>query len=321
MRFKPARCIPGRPARGFTLVELLVVIAIIGILIALLLPAIQAAREAARRVSCTNKLKQIAIALQNYHSANRRFPPGGLYGQSAGGSHVGFGYAAAILSHMELSAIYERVNFSWDFNTSPNIELAVEAAASFRCPSFTGADGETWTITPGSIDEMSVGNYCGVSGAEPATPTDSPQDYSYPSGGHCGPYFFNGILYPQSQVAVRDIDDGTSHTLIVGERAFELRSWMRGDYYEGTLDRPWLVCSASAKGITKPLNPPPGDWIYDPKLGTRNILFNELYFGSEHPGGANFARADGSVDFIEDDIEFALLRALATRNGDEPVDR
>jgi len=309
-----------RRHRGFTLVELLVVIAIIGVLVALLLPAIQAAREAARRASCLNKLKQISIALQSYHSANEHFPPGGLYGQDAGGSHVGFGYAAAILADMELRAIFDRINFSLDFNASPNVERAVEAAASFRCPSFSGADGETWTITPNTIDEMSIGNYCGVSGADPPDPTISPASYRYPSSGHCGVYYFNGILFPRSDIAIGDVTDGTAHTLIVGERTFELRSWMRGDYYDnGIISQPGLVCSASAKAITKPINGKPGRWIYNPALGTRNILFNELYFGSEHPGGANFAMADGSVRFLAESIDFALLKAMATRDGGEPI--
>ncbi|MBN1588790.1 MAG: DUF1559 domain-containing protein [Pirellulales bacterium] len=306
-----------RTSQGFTLVELLVVIAIIGILIALLLPAVQAAREAARRVSCTNKLKQIGLALQNYHSAHRRFPPGGLFGQGPKGDHSGFGFAAMIMPYMELGVLYDNLDFTKDFNITPNIDQAIKAADSFRCPSFSGADGETWTITPGSIDDLSVGNYSGVSGADPPDTSGSPLHYLYPSGGHCGAYYINGILYPGSRVSVRDIVDGTASTFIVGERIFELRSWMRGDYYQDTLDRPWLVCSASAKGITKPLNPPPGEWIYDPKIGTRNILFNELYFGSEHPGGANFAKADGSVDFVEESVDFAVLKATATRDSSE----
>ncbi|HLA85791.1 MAG TPA: DUF1559 domain-containing protein [Thermoguttaceae bacterium] len=308
--------------RGFTLVELLVVIAIIGVLIALLLPAVQAAREAARRVSCTNKLKQIALALQNYHGSHEHFPPGGLFGQGTGGANCGFGFQAAILANMEMKPIYDSLDFAKNFNSSPNIEQAQKAADAYRCPSFSGDDGETWTITPGSIDEMSIGTYSGVSGADPpAGTTGSPYDYLYPSSGHCGPYYFNGMLYPRSAVSIRDVTDGTAHTLLVGERAFELRSWMRGDYYDGTPTRPSVVCSASAKNVTRPINGKPGRWIYDPKFGTRNILFNDCYFGSEHPGGANFARVDGSVSFLEETIDFALLKALATRDGGEVIDQ
>jgi len=301
---------------AFTLVELLVVIAIIGVLIALLLPAVQAAREAARRVSCTNKLKQIGLGLLNYESANQHFPPGGRFGKRASNDSYGFGFAAAILPYMELNALYERIDFTIDFNASPNVQLAIEGASSFRCPSFSGADGETWSIVPGSIDEMSIGCYYGVSGADPAIATTPREYYLYPSGAHCGPYYFNGILYPSSEIATRDITDGSAHTLIVGERIFELRSWMRGDYYQGSAASPSIVCSSSAKSITKPLNPLPGSWIY---LGDPNIRFNEFYFGSEHPGGANFAWADGSVSFVKNEIDFATLRAMATREGGEVI--
>jgi prepilin-type N-terminal cleavage/methylation domain-containing protein len=305
--------------RAFTLVELLVVIAIIGVLIALLLPAVQAAREAARRASCTNKLKQIGIALQSYHTAHEHFPPGGLFGQGTGGANCGFGYTAAILANMDMGPTYNSLDFTINFNVSPNVEQAVKAADAFRCPSFAGPDGETWTTVPGSIDEMSIGNYYGITGADPAVTTGSPYEYLYPSGGHCGVYYFNGILYPRSRVSIGDVTDGTAHTLIVGERAFELRSWMRGDYYDGTPDRPSLVCSSAAKNLTRPINPTKGQWIYDPKFGSRNILFNDCYFGSDHPAGANFARADGSVHFIETDVDFALLKAMATRDGGEVV--
>ncbi|MDB5351936.1 MAG: prepilin-type N-terminal cleavage/methylation protein [Planctomycetota bacterium] len=193
---------------GFTLIELLVVIAIIGVLIALLLPAVQAAREAARRIQCTNNLKQLGLALHNYESANRVFPPGRLNTYIAGNGHC-WGAYSQMMPYLELQPLFNAMNFSMnpdpDYTTTSaavNSTAAVTVVNSLLCPS----DGGTPTVVVGGglyaghNYLLSVGSGYSVVQRPPASQPEP-----------------NGLLYENSAVRMADIVDGTMHTAAISE--------------------------------------------------------------------------------------------------------
>lgn len=291
---------------GFTLVELLVVIAIIGILVALLLPAVQAAREAARRSACVNQLKQQSTALQLFLAQEGRFPPGGWIHERS--NQRGVGWRVLILPFIEEQALYERISPVPDggaLDWSPQAEMPL----LFRCPSappnVTGAT---------ALQEPS---YWGVAGAARAGEGLDLEDDD------CGDLDQNGLLFPDSRTRVSMIEDGTSHTLALGERTYAFTAWMNGVRAKGT--PPWRICSAAAKQIRYPINPnldSVGYYVADnlaPDGAERIILLNNLPFGSPHPGGALFALADSSVHFVPDEIDFVVLENLATIAGGEVI--
>ena len=294
---------------GFTLVELLVVIAIIGILIALLLPAVQAAREAARRMHCSNNLKQWGLALLNYHEAHGHFPPGATWGPDA--SKIGWSGHAFLLPYLELGSTFDQMkleNYSTDF---VNRTIPEETPAVFACPS-DGTDqtdriAQTWKV------EWWNTNYVGVMG--------SGQDGKHSSGSHtsCGAYNTDGVLYPRSEVSIRDITDGTSQTLAFGERTYDLRSWVKGAYGGQPGSTPASGCVFSTKNVTYPINSDPTIYCYKDCPGGRTCMFNDLFFGSRHPGGSQFVFADGSVQFVSESIDFQVYQDLGSRNDGNVV--
>lgn len=309
--------------RGFTLVELLVVIAIIGILVALLLPAVQAAREAARRMSCTNNLKNIVLAAHNYHDSFGQFCPSAELPGKA--SDTSIGMHIRLLPYIEQGAlnavVTERLRQSQNETLD---ELALTDALLngdiniYWCPSRDQSEQEDFTTAGRALV-----TYFGVTGAG-----RNGNRYTTSNPGQCGEIFNDGVFYPYEAVKMKQITDGTSQTLALGERTYQLRTFFAGAFYNGT--KPYgpgttQVCSHAAKnmrwGITTPeemgyyvqaQNAPPGS--------RKTILFNDLFFGSEHPSGANFAYADGSVHFLPSDTSVTVLRNLASRNGGEITD-
>ncbi len=304
---------------GFTLVELLVVIAIIGILIALLLPAVQSAREAARRMQCSNNLKQIALALHNYHTAHKVFPPGGitkipkttclLVGSE--GRDGGAPWSVFILPFLEQMPKYNEYDFKksfaslWWEQSAGNHAVQFRPNSSFQCPSDPVSEGERCNT-----------NYFACQGGG-ATPKCS-------GSAHTGRAFFdNGIFYNNSSVKIGHIPDGTSNVFLVGEtRLCPLEEGQAGGPY-GSWDSALRVSSstytfpmnlsAAMYGINTQYN------SYNPlKVFTGNV--SSATFGSHHPGGCNFALADGSVHFLSENMDINSYRGLGSRDDGLPLE-
>jgi prepilin-type N-terminal cleavage/methylation domain-containing protein/prepilin-type processing-associated H-X9-DG protein len=337
------------PKSAFTLVELLVVIAIIGILVALLLPAVQAAREAARRTQCMNRMKQIGLALMNFHDSKKAFPPGladQISVNSAGvsngpGNYTELGYIPYILDYMELGTFLTNqtnggptnMNIKMNWADEPNYTFGLNTPLTdFRCPSYPDNQA-TYTKQPGIDDNEDKTNlmphYQAVMGATPKycwiPPNFNPNsastpDYTYTMFGctTAGGEASNGMIYPTSKVRMKDVTDGTSHTFLVGELAWDSgpqRIWMVGGGSRGTLD----TYVYTAKNINNPLNTACRQAKEDP-VGKCNGANNEISFGSKHPGGCHFLMTDGSVQFVKDDITIVVLKALASRKSAETFD-
>ena len=314
-----------REPAGFTLIELLVVIAIIAILVALLLPAIQQAREAARRSSCKNNLKQIGIALHNYHEAHSTFPPGWIGASPVGSgtryqhdvaSGNGFSWGTFILPHMDHESIYTRFNFNLDLhdNTGTGTTNATNlktTITTFNCPS----DPKTPFFDLN--DEMDVflvtlptANYVAVFASEDndANTIDEVDDCeSLSAGQQC---ISNGSFYHNSRVTFRDITDGQSHTIIIGERASKFDSNQDGKP-DTTFNATWVGAA------------PEGEEAFARVMGhaseAPNAGDHPEDFGSRHRGGAQFVLGDGSVHFLSDSLSEDIMKALATIQGNENI--
>ncbi|MBN2295860.1 MAG: DUF1559 domain-containing protein [Pirellulales bacterium] len=265
----------GRQKSGFTLVELLVVIAIIGILIALLLPAVQAAREAARRMHCTNNLKQIGLGMHNYHDHTNRLPMGASR-RVTGSGDWGYSWYTAILPHMELNDLYEQLDPDSGVIAKPDDDQPISSKLTvFRCPSDTGAK-----FNP-HYEGYPTANY-----------KASGTLFSAPS---------NSMGWPPSR-RLRDIIDGLSNTFLAAEHGL----------FKGSTAGTWsgqVITAGSFKfHSTRPINTPfvnptyLGDGIIDIR-SAHDPAYSRVTVTSQHPGGANFLFCDGSVHFLNEDIE------------------
>lgn len=277
---------------GFTLVELLVVIAIIGVLVALLLPAVQSAREAARRMQCSNNLKQVALAVHNYHDVHRFLPPASTNATLSGSS--GF---AAILPYLEQTSIYTLYDFSKGNSESVNLQAVSQRIKTYVCPS-------CFFVRKVPIDG------CDANDRAPGTyafSTNSGDPWGVSDGA------IVNALTPPTRMA--SITDGTSNTFLLGESHWGFRDYMftsgpcsgqvRGGFSYWSSPYP-LATAFSTQG---PFNP-------QSMNGESHRL---SAFRSSHPGGVNMANADGSVRFVTDTIDHSVLDAAATRDGGEAV--
>ncbi len=325
---------------GLTLIELIVLLAIIGILIALLLPAVQAAREAARRTQCSNHLKQLALGLLNYEAVHRSYPATAVVkGQTAtapvpgsprkDGVGAGFSWLVAVLPFLEQQPLYEMIDFKgapYDGARDHKMAASVQIA-TYRCPSFAGS---TFAQAPEyPVGSQALTNYAGLGASHLASLYGTEKD---PVGGKKHP---NGVLAPGCWVHIGEILDGTSNTLMVCEtREEKYAAW-----FDGT--NASLVALAEQ---TTPAFDGGGDSPYQPKAGARTTLNygdpmppeptaylpakshsgrEDWVHGpsSQHPGIVNHAFCDGSVQAIDEMIDPAVYMSLSTRAGTEATRR
>jgi len=311
---------------GFTLIELLVVIAIIAILIGLLLPAVQKVREAASRMTCQNKLKQLGLALHNAHDALGAFPAGQVVvnlsgscpAQSNPTNDARVPWSVAILPYMEQENLYRQFNLNGTF--AINRQFITNAAAAnqtaqvtpmpaFQCPSDPRMAGSP------------LASYLGVAGGGPAT--------GCPCVAASTTNFFlwaNGPLYVNSHVKLTDITDGTSNTYLIGESKYQVADLRRSDNAEKRglwsggvyLDKNWRYYAGLAAAV-EPIDQPSGI----PDYNGGDIRDNETIvgrtFGSLHPGGCNMLFADGSVHFMPTSTDVNIHRTLGTIADGLPV--
>ena len=300
---------PHPAKRGFTLVELLVVIAIIGILIALLLPAVQAAREAARRSQCTNNLKQMGLALHNYADTTRGlFPMGGWVNKH--------GMFAHLLPYIEQQSVYDSLNFNMTPYSDPARGTVV--ISTYLCPSYQGPSLISMTDT--SVDLWFRGAlrpYEGVGGRLADKNGNAYPVMKVPGQTPCNAYGdlpTNGTFGMGFTRKLAEVADGLSNTLAIGE--FVQKDDLRTNRWANNV-RDWMFggdtsCgNMSVKALVYPINAKLNRGTPD------NIRYHYLPMGSHHPGGASFLLGDGSVHFVSETIDMETYMSLGSCDGKE----
>jgi prepilin-type N-terminal cleavage/methylation domain-containing protein/prepilin-type processing-associated H-X9-DG protein len=314
-----------RNRQGFTLIELLVVIAIIAILIGLLLPAVQKIREAANRMSCSNKLKQLGLACHNYHDTLGKLP-------NAYDAKTGLSWHVMILPYIEQDNLYRQFDL-----TNPSFVHTIVGRnnphglvklAAYQCPSCplkeqafgapNNTNGTSDLIPATTGQPAAIAHYYGVNGPRGTNPTTG-QPYPVGTALHEGvPVATSGIFQRDGENKLTDITDGTSTTLMIVEMSWvspqygtRYRTWVRGgEEYAGVVaGRPAFV--VSCRNVTNGIN----------AIFTANLIvpYNDVPFGSMHPGGMNAAFGDGSVRFLRQSLSIGTYRALASKNGGEVI--
>jgi prepilin-type N-terminal cleavage/methylation domain-containing protein len=311
-----ARTYGRRPA--FTLVELLVVITIIAVLVSLLLPAVQSAREAARRMQCANNFKQVAMAMRAYESKKNELPPGmigwdGRWSSTCGpkgeGSYYyGWGWGTFILPHIEQLALYDTIDFDAYYSTAgANRKATAQRIELYLCPS-DPQDGELvgccsgWQNGSHPLEDLMQTNIVAVSDST---------DFTCNGIAAKQLYLVDGMFGERTGAQTAHIRDGMSNTLMIGEVTGGGPGSYRSHFWVT-----WAILD-TRDGINGPFTIPGGLWAEDERTSGTYTGFRDTGFSSFHHGGAFFAMGDGSVHFLNQAISSHTLAALTTRAGED----
>ena len=299
--------------KGFTLIELLVVIAIIAILVALLLPAVQHAREAARRTSCKNNLKQLTLALHNYHDTHNTFPPGYVhrFGSGAQGSpqanHAGMAWGAMLLPQLEQKNLYQRINAGipiWDAANQRPREVHLPM---FLCPTdrYSLVSNRFVVRDPNAspVEQYAAASYAANWGpATDAVNLDATPEES------------QGVFYRNSAIGISDILDGASQTLVFGERTNGPIPGSETAGGHSVFENTWV---AAVRDIDDPEDDHGHMVLFETQFLPNQNGGDDKGVSAPHFGSSQFAFADGSVHSFDNQIERSVYDALATRAGRE----
>ena len=298
--------------KAFTLIELLVVMAIIAVLIALLFPAIQQAREAARRVQCKNNLHQLGVAMQNYVDAHKVFPPSSTSGFGRGvWLYPGAGpndpnihlhsWASLVLPQIDQVNLQVTINYRVSALDPANWSAAAQQVNVFRCPSYAG---KTVTDHPHYATQVGMNSFANRNYAAMGATTVLGLSGMIPA---------DGMLYPESNTTFRDVGDGTSQTILLLETREERASvWIDGT--SAAVAARWFdITSPTFGGNSISLNYEPY-FLSEAIFGPSNTIDSKWGPSSFHEGGAQHLMVDGSVHFLGNSLSVDLYDALTTRD-------
>jgi len=303
---------------GFTLVELLVVIAIIGILVGLLLPAVQQAREAARRMSCSSNMRQLALATLNYESAFKVLPPGW-------NTHGTF-WSSMILPQMEQTTLFQSLVFAengignWDNAASPNYRACQTPISLFQCPSCPNLAARDYNDIRLRVPVSYRANGGSRISSDDASTRTIANTQSFEETN------LDGAMFGCSRIRLRDFVDGQSRTVLFGESRTD------PDFSKDGQGMDWWAfggpqvdpCQCNGNGLGSEFTEAAGSMFMRPNTAVlapaTNGYLMEVAFGSFHVGGTMFGKADGSVTFVSDSTAIDVIRAVGSRNGSETLD-
>lgn len=296
---------------GFSLVELLAVIAIVGVAVALVLPAVQTARDSSKRVQCMNSMRQLGLAVFNYQEEYGMFPPGYLTQVGADGlaTDGGWGWAAQMLPQVEQSGLFRVIDFGLPPSAGANTTASFSRMSTMLCPSSQPGPDVPVVVRDRAgkvlIEGLGPGNYVGSAGTAGSGGGADPED---------------GVFLKNRWFTPGHVTDGLSHTFLIGERSRSLSDAT----WTGVVPGGWLCTNSGhpsrdcgpADGMVLGRTGPEGR---RPAFNAPDARVDE--YSSGHPGGANFVFGDGSVRFLSESIDPNVFRAMATRAGGELMDR